>query len=111
MDSRNKVSMQVTIFNPGFLQKKLPDLALNNVYIGGGAIRDCLIGEKPSDIDVFGETNALKQFEKDNFGDQQPDFSNGVVNNFNFGGQKVQVCYRNLMKPEDFIRHVDFSIC
>lgn len=103
--------MVITTFSPELLKRKLPELVLNNVYIGGGAIRDSLLGDKPADVDVFGRKEALEVFEKENFKDQQPYFSNGFVRNFELDGNKIQVCYRGLFKPEDFIKHVDFSIC
>ena len=101
--------MTITTFSPELLKRKLPELVLKDVYIGGGAIRDSLLGIEPADFDVFGTDEALLNFETTL--DSLPTFKSEAVNNYKINDQKIQVCYRNLPKPEDFINHVDFNIC
>lgn len=101
----------ITTFSPELLKLPLPKLNYSGCFLAGGAIRDSLAGEEPSDFDIFGPGNALKEFEAANFKDIKPSFTNGFVTNYIRDGKKFQVCYRNLDNPEAFINHVDYNIC
>jgi len=101
----------ITTFAPELLRLQLPRLVYSGCFLAGGAIRDSLVGEKPSDFDVFGSEKALRDFEVANFKDIRSTFTNGIVTNYVLDGKKFQICYRNLDNPVSFINHVDYNIC
>lgn len=44
----------ITTFAPELLRLQLPRLVYGGCFLAGGAIRDSLVGEEPSDFDNLG---------------------------------------------------------
>lgn len=95
------------------LQIPLPDWKFDGTWVAGGAVRDSILKEKISDIDVFGKTpEALERFIDDNLAGCKIIFNSKLLKTFvDKDGNKVQVIFRTYKSPEECLESFDYTIC
>lgn len=89
----------------------IPNLDLSKVWIGGGAIRSSLIGERYSDIDIFAKSRSdLDEFVKTLDG-YKLIYDAESLKTYQRGDDKIQLIYRDYESIEQCIQSFDFTIC
>lgn len=101
----------ITQINKENLKIKLPEFDYKGVWIAGGAIRDSIIGEIPSDIDVFGPNNLLDDFIQTNLKDYKLTFDNEFIKNYIKDKIKIQIIRRDIKTIEECLNNFDYTIC
>ena len=106
---------------------KLPDFNYNKptdnpqnqerlqVWICGGAIRDSLVGEQYSDIDVFGlnkeDLDLFVSLNLTNAHGYKLVYFNENLRTYKKGKIKVQIVYREYTSMDDILDNFDFTVC
>ena len=95
------------------LKTKLPifNLLAYNVWMAGGVVRDCIIGEKYSDVDIFGSETNLDRFKAAELKDFKLVHESDLLETYQKDDLKVQLIYRDFESPEECIQSFDYTIC
>lgn len=101
----------ITEINIENLKTPLPKLNLGKCWIAGGAIRDSLLGVEYSDVDIFGKTEDLIEFTKNNLTGTKQVFDSQYVKTYIRDGVKIQVIFRDYTNILACLDSFDYTIC
>lgn len=89
----------------------LPELNLDKVWIAGGAVRSSLLGEKYSDIDVFGQTKEDLNAFVETLNGYKLVYNSENLRTYKKGNDKVQVIFREYKSIKECLNSFDYTIC
>ena len=90
----------------------IPELSLSkNVWIAGGAIRSSLLGERYSDIDIFGKSKEDLNTFATTLNGFKLVYDSETLKTYRKGNEKVQLIYRDYDSIESCIESFDYTIC
>jgi hypothetical protein len=90
----------------------LPEFKYDNTWIAGGAIRDAVLKEKISDIDIFGVSkDKLDLFIETNLKGCKKVYDSDILKTFILNGEKVQVIYRDYLSVQHCLDSFDYTLC
>jgi len=94
------------------LNIKLPSFSFEGTWIAGGAVRDSILGEQRSDIDIFGESKeALEKFITDNLSNARIVYDSELMKTYKLGKDKIQVIFRPYQTITNCLDSFDYTIC
>lgn len=109
MKSIREVREQMRWYYDLFIESLPPEireLAREEIYIAGGAIRSCMIGEPIKDIDLWFKSDKMVQTIKD----LKLGFTTDNAVTFYVATVQHQLIYCQVKSPEDMVAEFDFTM-
>ncbi len=104
--------MDIVKISKDNLRRQLPEFQYGSCWLGGGAVRDSILLEKYSDIDIFGSSKeGLDTFIDANLKECKEIFTSDRMRTFTKGNDKVQVIYILSETIEKCLDSFDFTLC
>lgn len=104
--------MNIVKLSKDNLRIKIPDFIYGDCFIAGGAIRDSILLEKRTDIDIFGATKEkLDAFIEANLKDAKEVYTSDRMRTFIKDGNKIQVIYIYYASIAAALDSFDFTLC
>jgi len=94
------------------LRRAMPEFVFDGTWIAGGFIRDSILLEKHSDIDIFGVSKEkLDAFIESNLKNAKEIYSSDRMRTFMKDGEKIQVIFLPYVSIETCLDSFDFTLC